>query len=320
MLFLAYSFITIRKIRRRNTMDMSTFRVQFADPLPVPDSSFYGINLEAEIKKLRSRLKGRYADPAERTADEQWLKDLESRNALEKQIKNLKTKTKPAKKTDDEGTPPYDVSADYDKAKLKKLEGEKERKPTVPELSAQELLMWQFFLPVLYSDSQRSEKKLSDFPHTLPYILREKWTEYKRSDSFKEFEIRESRPGVVPQRFALFGWRDTECWFIAQWSASRIQCLLTMEDVRMLCLAHLQELHRARSMRIWGINALIALGLLVLWLGTRPLHWIVHWTLIILGVCAGLALLAIFTTWQALDTGLSLEEEDDLFAYLISTP
>jgi len=295
-------------------MDMSTFSVQFANPLPVPDSPFAGINIDAEIKRLKAKLKRRDLDPAERDTDEQWLKDLEERSALEKKIKDLRSKTKETKKKDGEEAPPYDVSMDFDKSKLKKLEEEKQRKPNTPELSDQEWAIWKFFLPVSYCNAASSSNKLASIPHTLPYVLREKWTEYKRAESFKEFEIRASHPDVLPQRFALFGWRDTQCWLIAQWTGSLIQKPLSMDDIRAICLRDLKSIRKARMVRDCGTFALIPF---TLWFGTLHIHPFVYWPVLLLSISLFLALLI---TWKNLDTELPPREEDELLSYLESTP
>ncbi|MBI2645187.1 hypothetical protein HYW94_03390 [Candidatus Uhrbacteria bacterium] len=319
-------------------MDMSEFNVRFVDPLPVPESKFYGVNAETEVKKLKGKLKGLFAeikklkekikkstDPSEREVDEQRLKKLEEdrekneqrlkefeeRSRLEKKIKDLKKNTKERQKKDDEEAP-YDVSMDYDKEKLKKLEEEKHRKPTVPALSRQEHTMWKFFLPRSYSNSSMSENTLSDFPHTLPYELRKKWTEYKRTEAFKDFQLRASHPSAYPQYFALFGWRDSAYWLIAYWTDSQIETLLSLEEIQTSCLEQIEKFRRARMVRNWGAACIGALALFILFLGLPSFNW----SLIGIGIILACLFIAIMGTWKTLEIDFSLEEEDGLIAYL----
>lgn len=242
---------------------------------------------------------------------------------IKKTIKEEEKKSKESKRDrllfseDDPGAPVYNVSLEHEKAKLKKLEAKRHKRPNESGLSSLDHRMWKFFLPVFYCNASFSERKLSSFPHKMPYKLHEKWKECTDDHVFESYEIRSTRPDAYLQYFALFGYRGPTCWLIAHWNGSKTRTHLTDEEIKSYSLEKLKGIHYTRT-RMFAMATLAGiLGILALFAGLPTLNFWLNG----IGACLIILCIAICTTWkQVLETELSPEEEQELLIHLAKTP
>jgi len=108
-----------------------------------------------------------------------------------------------------------DVADEY----LRKL-----RRPKVltPCLSAQELLIWQEFLPTSYRGTPSKPVVGSIWLNSyrfdlIPKHIHEQWVEWNSQNVFDEFKVRTEEESLDP---ALFGIRDGRFWLLARWGAA----------------------------------------------------------------------------------------------------